>query len=232
MTKRQTLILVGTVFGTLLLLWILLNTAFFVRDSFGRANGDIVTRELSIDEFTLHNFDIIGEEDGAPKAITTNKDAQLVLYDLLSVGTVRDLYMDMEFSQGPGEVALYYAQGDDYFSYDKRVWGTLQSDGSYTFVLPNMGVDRLRLDPTDFNGTEVIVNSIGITTRTSFFDYFIITYELVYKYIVYSFMISAFLGYVFSNFKFALKIVKAVAGKCKNILSAIMRKNKKIKQGE
>ncbi|MEG1744217.1 MAG: hypothetical protein RR215_01405 [Ruthenibacterium sp.] len=212
MTKRQTIGLVGGLYGAVLACCVLLSLLHFAQDSFDRKSGALATCEMTFSDFEGQDAEPVEGQPPDTVRVTASEDPQLVLADLSKTGRVRDVHFDIAFSKDPGEVTLYYAAAGELFSNDKKVWGVQQNDGSYAFTLPRKDIGCLRIDPTNQTDVTMVLHSFTLNAPRAFLDYFAFSADDVFRFIVYPGLAAAFLGYCINELGSVLR-KKRAAGK-------------------
>ena len=102
---------------------------------------------------------------------STTGDAQL----LLTPGTlVRRLRLVAAYTGDGGEKDLYYHLPGMGYTPRLRVWPTIAPDGeSWTYTLPRVAGQNLRLDLADTAGVSVQVTALILNERPAWFTYFV-----------------------------------------------------------
>lgn len=119
------------------------------------------------DQYTLVNM----EETEPGVLVSTTGDAQL----LLTPGTlVRRLRLVAVYSGDGGEKDLYYHLPGMGYTPRLRVWPAVDPDGtSWTYTLPRVAGQNLRLDLADTAGVQVQVTALVLNERPAWYTYFI-----------------------------------------------------------
>lgn len=115
---------------------------------------------------------LVNMEESAPGVLTsTTGDAQL----LLTPGTlVRRLRLVAAYTGDGGEKDLYYHLPGMGYTPRLRVWPTIAPDGeSWTYTLPRVAGQNLRLDLADTAGVSVQVTALILNERPAWFTYFV-----------------------------------------------------------
>ena len=137
--KRPPALIPLICYGLALVLWLVLCSLTLLRD---KAAG-IAPQTLLPAEIAIASLEQL--PDGSLQA--TDTDPQLHWSNTQGL-RVRTLTMEAAFDKPPQVMSLYYLPaGAGAFSPDLQVHPTDNGDGSYTFVLPEVKLQALRLDP-------------------------------------------------------------------------------------
>lgn len=194
MMKKQSVRLVLLCYGAALALWMAWTLGCFAVDSINRANGTLREQEFTFDTLECGDLEVLSPT----RAVSTTADPKLFLTNL--DGKVISLSFAISFDKDPGEIALYYARQNEDFSADRRVWSTLQDDGSYAFLLPRFGVEKLRVDPASVLDITLTLRSFTLNAPASLFDYILPDGGQAFHLLVYPGLISVLLGYFLEEF--------------------------------
>lgn len=142
----------------------------FAEDRIQRALGNVVTTEISADDFDWVDFE--QQEDGS--YLTLSPDPRMVLRQVPEY--IRSVRIEAEFlNMDPGEFCIFYKPDPGMEDYDAnyRVWAYIEPDGSYFFQLPRGKVYGFRLDPGIYTGIEMKITSITLNPQQSFLSWFV-----------------------------------------------------------
>lgn len=145
--------------------WVLLGTFWYATDN------KLEPRHILMQEATLHNLKELPEADWF---ISTSEDPQIIIQNVDK--TVRQVILVMDNQVGFGEMDLYYTRSaEEDFTPNQRVWGALQEDGSYRYILPLGKVVALRIDPGNHSNAKMNIQGIKLNPSQGFAAYFPIT---------------------------------------------------------
>ncbi len=172
----------------IIFLFLIINFGVFIIEHYWKMTGTLETITLTPDEFELYAME---KKNGSYVSVT--EDSQLILNKEM---TVKNVVLDIEYQIEPGEVTMYYAvSGVGAFSDSNRIWFDLEESGVYKaeFFLGEK-VHSLRLDPTIYGGNVMEINSITINVPKVFSDYFAITPDKIYFFVVLTLFSTSFIG--------------------------------------
>ncbi|MEG1126581.1 MAG: hypothetical protein RSE10_07765, partial [Oscillospiraceae bacterium] len=166
----------------------------FTSDSIMHATGKIATKEYTVDDFSLKDFEKLQDN----KILTTSADPQLIIEEYNKKGTM--VSIDMSFNRYPGEICLYYTHGSEEFSLESRVWAKQRNDGHYEFFLPRGKISRIRVDPSNFAGTELTLNNFTLNPKRSFISYFAYSGETIFNICVWPGLAAALCAWLYTAY--------------------------------
>lgn len=136
-------VLLSLCYGAAALVWLVSSLWVLGADALASVGGRLYQYSLEPHQFECTDLEL--QPDGSYQ--TTSEDPQMLWQNTGDI-TVLTLRMDASFDRDPREMCLYYTTkpGED-FGVNKRVFASLQDDGSYLFRLPHGHIEALRLDP-------------------------------------------------------------------------------------
>ncbi|MEG2500100.1 MAG: hypothetical protein RSA78_03440 [Oscillospiraceae bacterium] len=194
MNKKTAMRLFFGAYAVAILGLLMISLFNFTSDSIMFATGEIATKEYTVDDFSLKDFEKFQDN----KIITTSVDPQLIIEEYNKKGTM--VSIDMSFNRYPGEVCLYYTRGSEDFSLESRVWAKQRNDGRFEFVLPRGKISRIRIDPSNFTGIELTLNKFVLNPKRSFTSYFAYSGETIFNICVWPGLAAALCAWLYTAY--------------------------------
>lgn len=136
-------------------------------DALDRHAGRLVTKELTLADFTLVNAHC----EGADTLVSDNEDPQLVYTP--DGGRIDTLTLMIDYNMFPYERCVYYTtRPGEAFGQNKRVWATEETDGSLRFTLPRR-TKSIRLDPGSRTALQMRFGDITLNAPREALAYFL-----------------------------------------------------------